>query len=48
MKRDQIISFKITEELKKQIQELASKEERSVSFICQRALKQEAQKLKKR
>jgi predicted transcriptional regulator len=46
MKRDQIISFKITKALKKQIQELASKEERSVSFICQRALKQEVKKPK--
>lgn len=38
MKRDKMVSLMITDELKKQIQELASKEDRSVSYICQRAL----------
>ena len=47
MKRDQMISFKITEELKKQIQDLASKEDRSVSYICKRAMENEVKRSKK-
>jgi len=48
MKRDQIISFKITAELKKKLAEKARQEDRSVSYICQRALEREVKKRKKR
>ena len=47
MKRDKMISLMITDELKKQIQDLASKEDRSVSYICKRAMENEVKRSKK-
>jgi len=48
MKRNSMIAFKITEELKKQIERLAKKDGRSVSNFCMRALEKEVQKAKKK
>ena len=43
-----MIAFKITDELKQRIKALAEKEDRSISYICQRAMENEVKKSKKR
>ena len=48
MKKSKVLTLKITEDLKKKLENIAKAEDRSVSYVVHKALEREVKKSKKR